>query len=233
MDWIKVKASHVFYEYANFSPSEFKAWIKIMCLVAIMEKIPNESEILSHINNRTFVSLRKKLNEHRTDIETIMKKVYDDVLYTLNMKSRNRSKIAEYRRKQAECNQLRNQLLIPVTLPDKIREDKTLKTLKSKTINILSQRKESEPTSQTLLIEHFVWLWNKQYGQEYSYPEPQKQDYIQIANLLKQYKFTQIYNLIKMYIYTKNEYLNKTSKTIQLFIKSISTIIKDHAGTSF
>jgi hypothetical protein len=124
MDWIKVKVSHVLYEYTDLSDSEFRAWIQIMCLAAIMEKAPSDDVILQHIHSKTLTSLQNKLNKHSTSLHSIVKKVLEDVEYTQHLKEKNRSRIAEYRHKKALCNTLPVTDTEHVTLQGKIREDK-------------------------------------------------------------------------------------------------------------
>jgi hypothetical protein len=124
MDWIKVKIGHAVYEYADLRDSEFRVWIGAMALTAIMEKVPTPEILAKNFNPRTLNSLENKLKLHRTTLETILNKVYDDVEYTKHLRSKNTSKIAEWRRKQADVTQLQLPVTLPVTYPDKIREDK-------------------------------------------------------------------------------------------------------------
>jgi len=124
MDWIKVKVSHSLYEYENLSDNEYKAWIKAMSITALIEKMPTEAQLLQHIHKSTLKSLQTKLKLGSNSLQTILKKVLEDVQYTQHLKAKNRSKIAEWRHKHSQCNQLPVTITEPVTLPDKIREEK-------------------------------------------------------------------------------------------------------------
>lgn len=155
MDWIKVKVSHVLYEYTDLSDCEFNVWIRAMVLTAILEKIPSQAVLRKHFNGRTLNSLEKKLNQHRTTLELIMNKVLEDVEYTKHLKVKNRSKIAKWRelhREQPNSNQLPLPVTLPVTLPDKIREDKIREDKSNNTdVFIYLKHKEFKATFESYL----------------------------------------------------------------------------------
>lgn len=129
MEWIKVKVKHAEYDYADFSDCEFRAWIKIMCLTAIIERDPTDIELSRHIHHKTLKSLQRKLKDGSRNgqgtLKDITRKVLEDVEYTHHLKVKNRSRMAEYRHKKAVCNVLPVTATEHVTLQGKIRVDKS------------------------------------------------------------------------------------------------------------
>jgi len=204
MDWIKVKTSHALYEYADLSDAQFRAWIKAMCLVAVMEKIPNEEDLARQINSRTLKSLREKLALHRTPLELILKKVLEDVEYTINLKAKNRSKIAEYRHKKAKCNPLHDTVTETVTLPDKIREDKIRED------NYITPR------------YYFSTAYEKKFKTPYV-PHEGK-DYQTFADLKKTLKDEQVISLIDKFFDYKDDFVEKAGYTVQVFVSVINKL---------
>jgi len=166
MDWIKVKVSHVLYEYTDFSIYEFNAWIKIMSLTAVMEKSPTAEVLKRHINPRTLESLSKKLETHMTSVETIVKKVLEDVEYTKHLKAKNKSRMAEFRHKQANFNEfvardVTRDVACDVQVKireDKIREDKS-KVIASAPLTFIEKLKIN-PTYKHINFEHEVGKMN-------------------------------------------------------------------------
>ena len=77
MEWIKVKTSHIFHE--GFTATTGWAWIKIMALVAEIESIPTEKQILNLLSNYEYSSLKVHFISINSSIDVVLNRVQLDV----------------------------------------------------------------------------------------------------------------------------------------------------------
>ena len=124
MKWTKIKTVHALYEYGDLTAYEFRAWIKIMCLTAVLEKEPTEAQILSVVRKNTLISLQNKLKTHSISIQNIVEKILEDVDSNQDKRQKSRATSKTYRDKNKKSDTSRDSQMTPL---DKIRLDKIRK----------------------------------------------------------------------------------------------------------
>lgn len=118
MDWIKVKTKHIFHD--GFNKTTLWAWIRIMGLVAEIEAIPNDRQILTIITKHELELLSNHFKGEGKLLSNILQSVLEDVQSVKIKRELGKERQRKYREKIE---------LSRVTLPlhdeaDKIREDK-------------------------------------------------------------------------------------------------------------
>lgn len=97
MDWVKVKTSHILFEYEDLSDKEFRGWIKSMALAASLEHQPTEKQLKKIIHHKTLRSLHKRLNERSETIQDTINNVLKDVYSVSKKRECERLKKRKYR----------------------------------------------------------------------------------------------------------------------------------------
>lgn len=79
MDWIKVKVTHAEFDFDGAPDNAFRAWIRLMTLVAFIERRPTSAQIIARLGNDNYNALQTQLQSHNVTIDNIIDKVLEDV----------------------------------------------------------------------------------------------------------------------------------------------------------
>jgi hypothetical protein len=131
MDWVKVTVRHSEFDFSSASDSVFRTWIRMMCYVAVLERIPTEAQLSGHLGEKNYEDLKTYLNSLGNGVVTryIMDKVLEDVERVQHRRIVGKERQVKHRKDNATCNALHN---AGVTRADKIREDKIREDKKEK-----------------------------------------------------------------------------------------------------
>lgn len=118
MDWTKIKTKH--YLYSDFSLIERGALSTLLCLVAHLEKIPTEKEMLRHIPKGTLRGVRSKLEGSSKTLGEVFEKVLEDVTKVTQRRVQNSKRVKKHRVSK-DCNALQDKACNGI---EKIKEHK-------------------------------------------------------------------------------------------------------------
>lgn len=125
MDWIKIKVSHIDYDFEGVDMRVCWGWIRVMSMTAALERIPTEQQIEARIGKKTLADLKIHLQTTGTTLDIVLAKVMEDVTHVKNRKEHDRKYMSKYR-----CKTLHNGLQDTLHDDDvngKRREDKRRK----------------------------------------------------------------------------------------------------------
>lgn len=181
MEWIKIKTRHIFHE--GFNKSTMWAWVRLMALVAELESMPTEKQMLSVITKNELKLLSNHFESVGKVVSSVLEKVLEDVF---KVKSE-RNRLKQYRASIGSKDESRTRTVhssersgVHVRV-EKSREEKSIK---DNINNSTAEAVAKATTPQADFVNQFSKIYNAKTGQMF---KAGKEDYILIANMLKQF----------------------------------------------
>jgi len=98
MEWTKIKTKH--YLFTDYSLNNLGALSLLLCLTAHLERMPSEKEMIQQVHYKQLKSLQDKINEHSTDLQSVLNKVLEDVQGIEHKKAISRGTTKRYMEKK-------------------------------------------------------------------------------------------------------------------------------------
>jgi hypothetical protein len=117
MDWTKIKTKH--FLFTDWTDRMTAGFVKLLCLTAHLERMPNNKEMLQVCGRKSLESLSQVLHKSDTSLSQVLEKVLEDVDRVDKKKQRDRDYHSTY-------DKSRQRAVVSNSLPreEKIREDK-------------------------------------------------------------------------------------------------------------
>ena len=115
MEWTKIKPKHFLLN--DFTLAEKGTLATILCLTALLERVPNHQEMVKATHYKALIALQQRLKGHSMDLQYIVNKVLEDSLKVDRQRAVSRATSDKYRKKQKDGDASHD-------TTDKIREDK-------------------------------------------------------------------------------------------------------------
>lgn len=187
MDWIKVKTKHVFHD--GFNKTTLWAWVRLMALVAEIESMPTERQILAIITKHELELLSNHFKSESKLLSNVLEKVLEDVE---RLKSE-RKRLKQYRAQVSEKDENRTST-VQRTERDKIREEE-IRGEKSN-INTSGDKPQKEKSEHVLFLENWSDLYSSMVGHPYKIDW--KKDSSLVTGLIKSFGYETVLKKAKL-----------------------------------